>query len=189
MFITHNFDETARLVLEHVRRAAEDAAVAGNPVLTGGRYDSSERTLDNGDAGALALSAQGWVMAASQSSYLFDGATRCQVKRTTGLAASGTTAMVAAVSGKKIRGLALALFATSATVTNIYVANDDNNILGDSSNPIPLATDADGDNSAGFVLPWNPGGWFQTDTANEALNLILSAAQDVVYALTYIEVD
>ena len=41
--------------------AAENAAVAGNPVLVGGRYDSSSRTLGNGDAGAIALDADGAV--------------------------------------------------------------------------------------------------------------------------------
>jgi hypothetical protein len=173
---------------EVVGDAAEDAAAAGNPVLSGGRYDSTERTLDNGDVGALAISPEGWAMVGNQSSYLFDGVTRCQVKRATGLAATGTVAMVAAVPTKKIRCLALFLKATSATVTNVYVANDDNNILGDSSNPIPLAVDADGDNDSGFVLGWNQGGWFETDTANEALNVVLSAAQDVIYAITYIEV-
>jgi len=174
---------------EVVGAAAEDAAVAGAPVLAAGRYDSSERTTDNGDATTLAASPQGWMMVGNQSSYLFDGVTRCQVKRVSGLAASGTTAMVAAVAGKKIRILALALFATSATATNVYVATTtDTDVLGNSGNPIPLAVDADGDNIPGFVLPYNQGGWTETSTANEALNLVLSAAQDVIYALTYIEV-
>lgn len=174
---------------EVVGAAAEDAAVVGAPVLVGGRYDSTARTLDNGDVGAMALSAAGEVIAIPQAGYVMNGATRCQIKRASGLAASGTVAMVEAVASKKIRVLAMALFATSATATNVYVANDDNDILGDASNPIPLAVDADGDNVGGFVLPWNPGGWFETDTANEALNVVLSAAQDVIYGLTYIEVD
>ena len=128
-------------------------------------------------------------MVGNQSSYLFDGVTRCEIKRVSGVAASGTTAMVSAVATKKFRVLSLALFATSATVTNVHVATTtDTDVLGNSGNPIPLATDADGDNSAGFVLPYNQAGWTQTSTANEALNLILSAAQDVIYALTYIEV-
>lgn len=42
--------------------AAENAAVSGNPVLTGGRYDSSARTLGNGDVGAVALNASGQVL-------------------------------------------------------------------------------------------------------------------------------
>jgi hypothetical protein len=42
--------------------AAENAAVAGNPVLVAGRYDSSARTLGNGDAGAVALDASGQIL-------------------------------------------------------------------------------------------------------------------------------
>ena len=45
--------------LEVVGDAAENAAAAGNPVLTGGRYDSSVRTLGNTDVGALALDPTG----------------------------------------------------------------------------------------------------------------------------------
>jgi hypothetical protein len=45
-----------------VGAVAENAAVSGNPVLVGGRYDSSPRTLGNGDAGALALNASGQVL-------------------------------------------------------------------------------------------------------------------------------
>jgi len=171
--------------------AAEDAAAAGNPLLAGGRYDASERTLDAGDAGALALSAQGWAMTAAQSSYLFDGATRCEVKRKSGVASSsGDNALVAAVAGKKIRILAIALLATSATATSAYLhTSSDADVLGESGNPLPVAMDADGDNTGGFVLGWNPGGWTQTSTANEALNLNLSGAVAVIYLLAYIEVD
>lgn len=34
--------------------AAEDAAVAGSPVLSGGRYDATARSIDDGDVGGLA---------------------------------------------------------------------------------------------------------------------------------------
>ena len=40
---------------------AENAAVTMNPVLFGGRFDSSPRTLGNGDIGAIALDADGAV--------------------------------------------------------------------------------------------------------------------------------
>jgi len=43
---------------------AENAAVTAKPVLTGGRYDASARTLDDGDAGALALNASGHILTA-----------------------------------------------------------------------------------------------------------------------------
>ena len=47
--------------IEVVGDAAENAAAAGNPVLIGGRYDSSGRTLGDGDVGAIALDADGAV--------------------------------------------------------------------------------------------------------------------------------
>ena len=40
----------------------ENAAVQSEPLLIGGRYDSSARTLGNGDAGAIALNASGHVL-------------------------------------------------------------------------------------------------------------------------------
>jgi len=148
--------------------------------------------VDIGDVDVASIAAGtntiGGAIAQQSSSVAYDGTTACTIKRATGLAASGTVAMVAAVEGYQIRVLAIALIATSTTVTNIYVANGDHDILGDSSNPIPLGVDADGDMMPGLVLPYNPAGWFQTDTDNEALNIVLSAAQDVIYAVTYIEV-
>lgn len=157
-------------------------AVRNDDLATLANTDNEIAPLQVNSAGAL------YTEPAHQVDYVFDAGAKCQIKRASGLAATGTVAMVSAVPTKKIRCLALMLLATSATVTNVYVANEDNNILGDASNPIPLAVDADGDNSAGFVMPWNPGGWFETDTVNEALNVVLSAAQDVIYAITYIEV-
>lgn len=41
---------------------AENAAVTANPVLAAGRYDSSARTLGDGDVGSFALSASGHVI-------------------------------------------------------------------------------------------------------------------------------
>lgn len=61
--------------------AAEDAAASGNPVLIGGRYDSSARTLESGDVGALALNASGQLLveiaagAGSGGTSAADGAT------------------------------------------------------------------------------------------------------------------
>lgn len=144
--------------------------------------DNELAPLQVNSAGAL------YTEPAQQVDYVFDGAVKTEIKRATGIAASGTTVMVAAVPGRKIRVLAIQLIATAATVTNVYIANADNNIIGSAANPIPLSQDADGDNIAGFVMPWNPGGWFETDAVNENLNLVLSAALDVIYALTYLEV-
>lgn len=152
--------------------------------------------VDIGDVDVTSIAAGtntiGGVIGQQSSSTLYDGTTACTVKRVSGVAAGGapgTDTMIAAVVGKKFRILALFLKATSATANNVYLSTTtDTDVLGNSGNPIPLAVDADGDNDSGFVLPWNPGGWTETSTANEALILNTSAAQDIVYAVTYIEV-
>lgn len=190
---TQTNDVKVTLDGEAVNLSATDNTVLDNidTNTTGlaGCVDGTELQVDVVGSISAGTNVIGQTISNAQSDKIYDGTTSCTIKRAAGLAASGTVAMVGAVAGKKIRVLALFLKATSATVTNIYVANGDNDILGDSTNPIPLAVDADGDNDSGFVLPWNPGGWCETDTVNEALNVVLSAAQDVIYALTYIEVD
>jgi hypothetical protein len=75
--------------IEVVGDAAEDAAVAGNPLLSGGRYDNSERTLDNGDVGALALDPSG---ALYVREYLGQSGS---------ILVTGTTAVTTSVSGTK----------------------------------------------------------------------------------------
>lgn len=45
-----------------VGAAAENAAATGSPVLAGGRYDASARTLGDGDAGAVALNSAGHIL-------------------------------------------------------------------------------------------------------------------------------
>ena len=58
-------DSDGRLLISGA--AAEDAAVDGSPVLVGGRYDAAARTLDDGDAGALALDAAGRTIVSEHS--------------------------------------------------------------------------------------------------------------------------
>jgi hypothetical protein len=115
-----------------------------------------------------------------------------EMKQASGVAAGGapgTDDMVAAVAGKKLVICALALFATSATTNSVFVDNADNDLIANTGNPIALSLDADGDTIPGFVLPFNPGGWCKTDTVNEAITLNSSAAQDIVYSITYFEAD
>lgn len=112
-------------------------------------------------------------------------------KRASGVAAGGTPGtddIVAAVGSRKIRVLAISLIATSTTTNSIYLDNADNDLLFNVGNPLAMSLDADGDTVAGFVLPYNPGGWFETDTVNEAVTLNSSAAQDIAWTITYIEV-
>jgi len=127
--------------------------------------------------------------AQSQSSYVYDGVTRCEVKRRNVVTSTSGADLIAKVEGKKFRILAMAITAVSATVTNAYLEDEDATaVFGSATGLLPLSLDADGDNMPGLVLPWNLGGWFQTATVNKDLHIKLSAAQVVVVTLTYIEV-
>lgn len=103
--------------------------------------------------------------------------------------APGADVMIAAVAGKKLKIVALQLLATSTTTNTVYIDNVDNDLLGNSGNGIPLSLDADGDTIPGFNMPYNPGGWFKTDAVNEAVTLNTSAAQDIIWCVTFIETD
>jgi len=50
----------------------ENAAVQSEPLLIGGRYDSSARTLGDGDAGAVALNASGHVLMTIEGAVIND---------------------------------------------------------------------------------------------------------------------
>lgn len=92
-------------------------------------------------------------------------------------ATSGNNTLVAAVTGKRIRVLAMAL-----------VANGSVNVKAQSG---AGGTDLTGlfylVANGGFVLPYNKLGWFQTAAA-ALLNLNLSAAIAVGGCLVYVEV-
>jgi len=92
-------------------------------------------------------------------------------------ATSGDNTLVAAVSGRRIR--VLALFLVSAGTVNVRFE--------DGAGGTALTGQMNLVANTGFVLPYNPAGWFQTGT-NTLLNLELSAAISVDGALTYIEV-
>lgn len=106
-----------------------------------------------------------------------------------GCAAAGANELVAGVSGKKIRVLQVALHqAKSATAAaGLYFRSGASTaIYADATYAVPLdKTGAVG--PAGFVLPPNPLGWFET-ASGEALNVVLDAAQGVSGALQYVEV-
>lgn len=139
---------------------------------------------------ALSAEASG-VLSASQVNYVYDSVDRCSIHRKTGVAAGGapgTDTIIAGVAGKKFRILSMGLFATSTTSNEVHLTHGSSNLWGNSGNGIVL--DIDGiDGPAGFVLPWNPGGWMQTGADNEAIVLNTTTAQDIIYTVTYIEVD
>lgn len=74
--------------------AAENAAVSGNPVLIGGRYDATPRTLGDGDVGAPALDADGALQISDGGNTItVDGTVNAVVTN------AGTFAVQAAQSG------------------------------------------------------------------------------------------
>lgn len=100
-------------------------------------------------------------------------------------AASGDNTLVAAVAAKKIRVLAMAIFARGTV--DIYFTDGaaGTGVFADSTNPVPLdKTGALG--AGGFVLNHNPDGWFET-TANTALVANLSGAIGCGGGMVYIE--
>lgn len=92
-------------------------------------------------------------------------------------ATSGDNTLVAAVASNKIRVLALFMVA-SAAVTARFESGAGGTAL---TGQMQLAA------NGGFVLPFNPVGWFETGT-NTLLNLELSGATSVDGNLVYIEV-
>lgn len=93
------------------------------------------------------------------------------------VASSGDNTLVAAVTSKKIR--VLSAFLVSAGTVNVrFESGAGGTALTGQMNLIA---------NTGFVLPYNPAGWFET-ASNTLLNLELSAAVSVDGSLTYIEV-
>ena len=92
-------------------------------------------------------------------------------------ASSGNNTLVAAVTGKKIRVLALAITMTGTAVT-IRVE--------DGAGATAWTGQMQPTQGQTVTLPFNPVGWFETSAAT-LLNLELGGAQSVDGVLVYIE--
>lgn len=92
-------------------------------------------------------------------------------------AVSGDNTIVAAVASKKIRVLSLFLVAAAAVTVRFESGASGTALTGQ------MNVAANG----GFVLPFNPVGWFET-AASSLLNLELSGAVSVDGSLCYVEV-
>ena len=88
---------------------------------------------------------------------------------------SGNTALVAAVTGAKIRVVGLSLVTLVANTVKFQSATTDK------SAGLPLAA------NGGLVLPLNEHGWLET-TRGEALNFNQSAATTTGVNVAYVEV-
>jgi hypothetical protein len=118
------------------------------------------------------------VSASGETGSLYNGATALTPKFAKIAAASnGNNTVVAEVSGKKIRVLALQLIASDVVNAKWQSGASGTDLTGLAY----LVADT------GMVLPYNPLGWFET-AASALLNLNLSAAEAVGGCLTYVEV-
>jgi hypothetical protein len=118
-------------------------------------------------------------MSIPQSRDFFDGYSTQGVKRALiDAATSGDNTLVAAVTNKKIRVLACFLIMTGTAITIRFESGAGGTALTGQMQP---------SQGGGFVLPYNPVGWFETN-AGELLNLELSGAQSVDGVLVYAEV-
>lgn len=92
-------------------------------------------------------------------------------------ATSGDNTLIAAVTSKKVR--VLAAFLVSAGTVNVrFESGAGGTALTGQMNLVA---------NTGFVLPFNPAGWFETGS-NTLLNLELSGAISVDGSLVYVEV-
>ena len=91
-------------------------------------------------------------------------------------ASSGSNLLVAAVTGKRIQVISGFAIASGTVIVQFLSA------------ATPLSGTMDLASSGGFVLPYNPDGWFET-AVGEALNINLSGAVNLGGALKYREID
>jgi hypothetical protein len=120
----------------------------------------------------------GRVSASQETSTVYNGTTPLVPKfAAIDAATSGDNTLVAAVADKKIRVLSLFMVAAGAVNARFESGAGGTALTGQMS----LAA------NGGFVLPYNPNGWFET-AVNTLLNLELSDAVSVDGSLCYVEV-
>jgi hypothetical protein len=120
----------------------------------------------------------GKISAGQDTASIYSGATALTPKFAAIAAASnGNNTVVAAVADKKLRVLAVQLVASAAVNAKWQTAAGGTDLTG-------LAYLAA---NGGYVLPFNPVGWFETGS-NALLNLSLSGAVAVGGSLVYVEV-
>lgn len=118
------------------------------------------------------------VQASHESNQMTAGGTLVTPKfATISASTSGNNTLIAAVTGKKIRVLAVAFMANGTVNAKFQTGAGGTDLTG----LFYMVA------NTGAALPYNPAGWFETGTA-ALLNLNLSAAIAVGGCITYIEV-
>lgn len=163
-----------------VRLSDGSAAITALPITD----NSGSLTVDNGGTFAVQSTIQagtaliGKVVASDDVSSLYDGTTVLTPKfAAIAASSSGNNTLVAAVNPKKIRVLALSLISNGTVNVKFQTGAGGTDLTG----LYYLVA------NAGFVLPYNPTGWFET-ASNTLLNANLSGAVAVGGCLTYVEV-
>ena len=151
-----------------VGAAAEDAAVAGNPVLSGGRYDTTARELDNGDVGAIALSVDGGIV---------PGRHPVAWSATINSADATSATQVKAAGGAGKRYYVTSCMISVDTAMNVQIQDDAGtpNVMCEN---IYLAA------NGGFVLPIPPGSAIAMGADNQDIDVIASTAGNITVFMT-----
>lgn len=153
---------------EVVGDAAEDAAVSGNPLLTGGRYDTTARELDNGDVGAIALSVDGGVV---------PGLHAAGWSATLNSADASSATQVKAAGGAGKRYYLTSVVISTDTAMNVKI-QDDAGTPNVAIQSIYLAA------NGGMVYPIPPGSAIQMGADNQDIDVLASAAGNISVTIT-----
>lgn len=168
---------------------ADDAAftIATSKVFAAGFLadETATDSVDEGDVGVARMSLdrkQHAIVEFESASMRASGVALTPKFAAIAAATSGDNSLVAAVSAKKIR--VLAMFILAGAAGNIYFTSAASGtvIFGGSTNKICLAT------NTGFVLPFNPLGWFENSSTNQALVMNASSTGPFSGGLVYVEV-
>jgi hypothetical protein len=138
--------------IEVVGDAAENAVAAGNPVLIGGRYDATPRTLGDTDVGAIALDADGAV-------HITDGGNTITVDGTITANLSATDNAVLDQIELNTDPLLVVGGGAEATAIRVTLANDSTGVLSVDDNGGTLTVD-------GTVTASNTAGDIAHDSAD-----------------------
>lgn len=146
--------------------------------------ETAADSVDEGDFGVPRMTLDRMVrVAAEQADSVRVGATSRAVSRAAvaGNTSGDNTLVTNSNGGLSVRVFALTLVATAAV--SLYFTSDaaGSVIFGGSTHKIALAA------NSGFVLPFNPAGWFQT-AANHDVIMNLSGAVAVSGGIVYAEV-
>lgn len=156
-------------------KAASTAPVATDPALvvalSPNSVNANGQTTMSASAPVAIASNQSTLAVAMDTTQIADGVSGTMLTATKtkiSIASATTTTLVALVSSKKIRVLAMYLVSTGANTINLQshaTTSNSDGLPGYAAN-------------GGIVLPFNPLGWFDT-TTGEALDMVTSGSGQV----------